>query len=82
MMKFIFQILDMRYSNFESLDYEQENEKDKDNDLSEWETVLQNQADELIQQMLDQESSRLKYDNLTNLEFTDNEILTINQLLK
>ena len=44
--------------------------------------MLQNQADELIQQMLDQESSRLKYDNLTDLEFTDNEILTINQLLK
>ena len=48
MMKFILQILDMRYSNFESLDCKQENEKDKDNDLSEWETVLQNQADELI----------------------------------
>ena len=82
MMKFIFQILDMRYSNFESLDCEQENRKDKDNDLSEWETVLQNQADELIQQMLDQESSKLKYDNLIDFEFTDNEILIINQLLK
>ena len=44
--------------------------------------MLQNQADELIQQMLDQESLRLKYDDLTDLEFTDNEILTINQLLK
>ena len=78
MMKFILQILDMRYSNFESLDCRQENKEDKDNDLSEWETVLQNQADELIQQMLDQESLRLKYDNLIDLEFTDNEILTIN----
>ena len=81
-MKFIFQILDMRYSNFESLNCRQENKKDKDNDLNEWETVLQNQADELIQQMLDQESLRLKYDDLTDLEFTDNEILTINWLLK
>ena len=40
--------------------------------------MLQNQANELIQQMLDQKSLRLKYDNLTDLEFIDNEILTIN----
>ena len=71
MMKFIFQILDMRYSNFESLDCKQENEKDKDNDLNKWETVFQNQADELIQQMLNQKSLRLKYDDLTDFEFTD-----------
>jgi len=72
----------MKYSNFGSLDHGRENGEGEEIDLNKQKTVLQNQADKLIQKILDQNSLRLKYDDLKNLGFTNNEILTINQLLK